>query len=422
MIQLKGSEAINYGKLIYHNRVQLNMTQEELSRGICSISYLSKLENLKVESSNEEVLELLLERLNIDLSQLSSGEETERDLITWYKSIQIRDMISAKKHYSKLKSFFDSNVFMPELTYWFEIICLRYFALLNDHTEMETKLKKLSKLKKNFNIKQQIYLNYFTGIYYCKKKNFELGLQYLNQTEKQFKEENLRDQEIDFHLALTYSHLNKVPLAIYHTRIALEIFNEKSLFHRSIDCQMLIGINMGRVGKFEEAENQYLNIIGLANQLNDAEILGMVYTNLGCLYQQSKLYSKSINSFLESLTYKKEHTINYGNSIYGLVESHLLNNDIKQGLVWIEKGLKKISSCDITTKIKLTKLKMEIKNQLDLATYLEDIAIPYFLETADYVNLCESYEQLADHFSQMFQYKKSSHFYCLSNTIRKTHL
>lgn len=41
------------GKQVFYKRLQQKMTQEELCQGICSVSYLSKIENGKIEASEE---------------------------------------------------------------------------------------------------------------------------------------------------------------------------------------------------------------------------------------------------------------------------------------------------------------------------------------------------------------------------------
>ena len=54
---------MNYqGYLIYRTRIQRNWSQAGLCKGICAVSYLSKIETGKAEPS-EEILQLLMERL-----------------------------------------------------------------------------------------------------------------------------------------------------------------------------------------------------------------------------------------------------------------------------------------------------------------------------------------------------------------------
>ena len=65
---------MNYqGLIIYRTRVQRNWSQAGLCKGICTVSYLSKIETGKAEPS-EEILQLLLNRLDLKIDK-----ETERE-------------------------------------------------------------------------------------------------------------------------------------------------------------------------------------------------------------------------------------------------------------------------------------------------------------------------------------------------------
>lgn len=61
------------GKIICAKRIEKNWNQEELSRGICAVSYLSKIEKGKAEPS-EEIVKQLLERLGITLDTQKEKE------------------------------------------------------------------------------------------------------------------------------------------------------------------------------------------------------------------------------------------------------------------------------------------------------------------------------------------------------------
>ena len=56
---------MNYqGYIIYRERLRRNWSQSGLCKGICTVSYLSKIETGKADPS-EDVLRLLLERLEL---------------------------------------------------------------------------------------------------------------------------------------------------------------------------------------------------------------------------------------------------------------------------------------------------------------------------------------------------------------------
>ena len=62
-----------YGILIHRERLQRNWSQEGLCKGICAVSYLSKIEQGKALPS-EEVLQLLLKRLDISVDAETEDE------------------------------------------------------------------------------------------------------------------------------------------------------------------------------------------------------------------------------------------------------------------------------------------------------------------------------------------------------------
>ena len=61
------------GLIIYRTRIQRNWSQAGLCEGICTVSYLSKIETGKAEPSGE-VLQLLLDRLGLEIDK-----ETEQE-------------------------------------------------------------------------------------------------------------------------------------------------------------------------------------------------------------------------------------------------------------------------------------------------------------------------------------------------------
>lgn len=78
----------NYiGYLIKYNRLKLNYSQEGLCRGICAVSYLSKIEN-GVADPSSEIIEQLFKALNINY---------------------LKDEILLSKYKSMLFNFFDKS-------------------------------------------------------------------------------------------------------------------------------------------------------------------------------------------------------------------------------------------------------------------------------------------------------------------------
>lgn len=99
------------GNHIRHLRKSQKLTQEELASGICSVTYLSKLENHK-ELPSEEILQLLCERLGVELGDiLKTFEDLESDLLEWYRIIELKDQQAASAKREEIQK----NIDKPEL-------------------------------------------------------------------------------------------------------------------------------------------------------------------------------------------------------------------------------------------------------------------------------------------------------------------
>ena len=105
---------MNYqGYIIYRERLGKNWSQAGLCKGICTVSYLSKIETGKAEPS-EEVLRLLLARLELKCDKEIEQEATELAEQGWEflfdgRLDQLNDLLKAKdiEHYRATPAWLD---------------------------------------------------------------------------------------------------------------------------------------------------------------------------------------------------------------------------------------------------------------------------------------------------------------------------
>ncbi|MFY3792430.1 helix-turn-helix domain-containing protein [Ureibacillus sp. MALMAid1270] len=72
------------GDVIRFKRIEQGISQEDLAAGICTNSYLSRIENNHV-TPDEEIYRLLLGKLGADYDQvIYDSVEIENDLDDWY--------------------------------------------------------------------------------------------------------------------------------------------------------------------------------------------------------------------------------------------------------------------------------------------------------------------------------------------------
>ena len=113
------------GFLIRKLRLEKNWSQEGLCKGICAVSYLSKIEQGKAEAS-EEILKALFERLGtdwvIDEKLLSKGKKFIED---WYEAVFSADWDRCSNFLSVFKR---SYSFLENSSFGIDTMLLKIFC------------------------------------------------------------------------------------------------------------------------------------------------------------------------------------------------------------------------------------------------------------------------------------------------------
>src|SRR4051794_15688627 len=97
---------MNVGHLIRAERVRQEMKQVVLAKGICTPSYLSKIERNLIEPS-EEVVTLLFDRLGMDFNKLQKNDH----------KVEIEFEKLLKKSYKEVVTKRDKNFTKQQLDY-----------------------------------------------------------------------------------------------------------------------------------------------------------------------------------------------------------------------------------------------------------------------------------------------------------------
>jgi HTH-type transcriptional regulator, quorum sensing regulator NprR len=410
-----GEAGIDFGKLVFYTRTKKKLTQQELSSGICSITYLSKLENSKI-NANEETVALLLKRLDIDLQDLKHNNHFIIDnLEALYFSIIKRDDSESIDMLKRVNDSLIEEVYSTDLIFYSYLVKLRYYIHRKMKDEATNVLELLNKSKDKLNSHQNAYFTYLQGLYFCTiHLDFTKGLEYFEKIIYFFNDPHQEDPEFFYHLALTYTRTYNTQMAITYVEKALLIFNSKLLFKRSLDCQLLYGVNLGRLNEYEKAIGILTQLTDVAQGTDEKLIFARALHNLGYLYSKLKKYEEAVTYYLKTLDCLDEQSDFHLNAIFEL--STVLKEDdrLDEANEWIEFGLEQYQETRGHTS-KLIQLKV-LKHQIsgstsELIYYLEDTAIPCFLNLKAYNLLSDYYELLGNIYKSMHQYKKSSYYF-----------
>lgn len=337
------------GHIIKSERINQSMKQNTLAKGICSTSYLSKIENNTTVPS-DEVIRLLLKRLKIEIDQVSSEEENKVIALLYelYKTgILSRDknlIRTSLKEFTKRKHYFlQLNNF-----YSYHLFMFRLQLILNEEEDnLQTTYKVLVNIKDDIDDKQKFVINLNLGLYYYLNGNYQKAL---NQLEKSLKFVNKITNEeweiADYYnvLSLTYFKCNEFFNAINYASKSLVYYKDNLLFERAIDNFIVIGISHKRMRKYEEAEKNY-NFAGkLAIDYKLIHYEGVIYQNLGSLHAIQGSHEKAIEFYERSLRSKEKicNTERYLITIFSIIKEYSKQADHEQVLRWCQKGLERI--------------------------------------------------------------------------------
>ncbi|WP_096437998.1 helix-turn-helix transcriptional regulator [Alteribacter populi] len=411
------------GQKIFYFRKLRGLTQDQLAQGICSVPHLSKIEN-DHETPSADMLEHLCKRLDISIKEIDvQGEITSitQELDNWYTLICNRDKKEAKRLFTKLKKQITS-IQDPQVLLKYRIFTLGYQLLIRKMAEAKNQIDELEPFSKKLDSSLAYYYNLFYGLYYCLGEDYLEALYLYKQAEHVRDSLGIEDPEIYYHLALVNMNLHRTYYSINYAEKAAKIYVKSCNYLRSIDCEILLGVNLTRINNFCEAEKHLLNALEASTQLNNKDHISTIYHNLGYLFLMQDQYQKANNYFKKTTEYAKPERYEDNVRTYlCLARTCYKLHDFDHTEHWIEVGL------SIAEKYKLEEflihfnvLKGQVNNDMsqEFETLLKNKAIPYFEEKQLWFNVAKYAEILAEYYTKKSKYKSSSYYYSLVNESR----
>lgn len=412
------------GQRIRSYRKTKGLTQEELAQGICSVSYLSKIEKGDAKSS-EEVINMLCERLGISPEDVDESKILEM-LNEWNVLMTDRRFEEAEDKYPLIVKQM-IGVSDPSLRLRFELFHSRYFMVLEPPLLEETKLKldSITELFDHLSNDLKFYYYMFWGMYYNFIKKYKEALKYLHQAEKQFNQtSNIKDSEaavIYYLLALTYNYLMRITSVTTYSYKALTIFDREYNYSRSADCQILLGISYRRAKHYELAESHLMQALKYSTTFKDNTLSGIIYHNLGYIACCEMDHLKAIDKLEKSLVFKEsQNPAHIANTIYLLAMEHYELGKYDKARDLIQMGLRYIDEKhEIYYHLIIVRYKINKINNDEFVQYLRKTAIPFFEQKGIWEYVATYSELLADIYFEQSHYKKASEYYRVANNARK---
>lgn len=412
----------NIGLLIKMSRIQQNMKQVTLAKGICSTSYLSKIENNQTVPS-DDVIKLLIERLGIDYWSISLEEENQfmnQLLILYKESIIVRN----KDHINKeLPNLFDKNLLFKDEKnfYTYNLVLYRLILILNPNDDKCLILQNtLKHMEDKFDDRQRFLYYFNSGIYDYIQRNFIRALSYFESALRLISSFQIDEWELaDFYNALSLSYLSegKITNTIEYASKSLALFRNNLLFRRALDSYMIVGIAHKKNSNFKYAEESFLLAQKIVNDLNLKDQNGIILHNLGSLAAIQGESVKAIRYFEDSLLNFASDTENYLFTVLAIIMEFSKNNNSVKVIEWCLQGLLIIPENSSTATDPFYHHFNVYLALLDHIEYEEPMisAVNFFEDNKDYIHAHKYSVALGNKFTEKRKYKNASQYFQKAN-------
>ncbi|UOQ45319.1 helix-turn-helix domain-containing protein [Halobacillus salinarum] len=401
------------GRIIKYVRKEKGVTQEWLAEGICSISYLSKVENETLEPSSE-ILDLLGERLGIAQGE-RRGEQRElleKELFHWYHLMKHDQHMKAAQKYIELSSCFPHPIY-TELNDYYDLFRFRFEVAAKQTVMVNAEVHTLMQWHPHWTGDRHYLASKMLGFYYHLTGEHHKALDYFLAAEQQTDRtiDNV-DPELFYYLAVTYLEIGLPLKAISNVQESLQLYHEALNEKAVLKCKLLLAESFHAIGDHEEAHKTVKKILALQDKKEHAEIAGKAYLLSGTIAVRKGNAKLALDSFYQALTYLEASIGETAAVYYGLARAHYELGEEEQAISCIQHAFQETS--DTKQHYRLYMLHASVTNTADTLACMNKLEyeiLPYFLARGDREDYLRGMEMLAEIFLEKEEYRKSAMVY-----------
>ncbi|MFJ7934058.1 helix-turn-helix domain-containing protein [Sporosarcina sp. NPDC096371] len=402
------------GEIIKFYRQQTGLTQEQLGNGICTVSYISKIEREQT-SYSAEIIELLAKRLKIDIEkEIECWEGMRKLLDRWHNSMimcRTKDMEEIKKEVEEIP-FISSSRYSTI----YQSLLARYYLEVKELNKAHVILRNLEKGYGDLTPFEKSLLRHIWGLYYLDNYNYESTEKY-HKALTALKEINpavYGNPEYFHDLAGAYHWIGSKTAAYIHAEKALKHFKETNNYIAAVKSKaiMLLQIGSSPNTDFQELIDLYNDLIRDSETFNIPDIKKALLNNVAYQYYGRKDYANANKYFNELLSMTNKQATSYPLRLYSYLlnasEGELLSRTVM--MTKVQEGMEIATKFDNSLhKILLQILAYSIDGQHEqYYEFLESTALPYF-QSSEHASLKKGYsERLYNYYMEMEQYEKAA--------------
>lgn len=367
------------GKIVKFYREKYNLTQEQLGKGICSFTHISKIECNQTTFATE-IIALLSERLGINMEiEVKKLLRVKHQIFKLHEAIIMQLFKDMTRINGELEQ--EELIQISEYFFMYQLLRARYLLMHNKCQEAHKIIKKIQKIENKLTSFESNLLKHVLGIYYLEKQEYVTAI----ETLKTIQIQNYNNPEYYYHLAIAYHTIQSPVLAYYYAEKSHHFFNDMNNYLRVIDAEMLMIIQVEDDDGNEEILNRYKKLIKSCELCNVPERKAKVLHNLAAEYYRRKDYKQASEFYKESMSLKNLDSPVYLLSLEGYIRSsfdgNLIAND--QLIQLAEDGLTIAIRIKHLLYIHLFKLLLNLLKfkEKEYHQYLINKALPMFIKS-----------------------------------------
>ncbi|REE78570.1 helix-turn-helix protein [Paenibacillus taihuensis] len=308
---------MHVGKIIRFYREKAGMTQDQLGRGICSDTHVSKIERGSTDVS-PEVITLLADRLGIQIElELQHLAEIKKRLHAWHEAIMLLlydDMEAIKEELEK-----ESLIQISDYKTLYKLLQGRYYLVHRKLGNAHGIIKEMERTKSKLPHYESNLLLHITGIYLYYTQDYFKAIETLNR----INEEEYNNPEYYYYLAMSYHWLESRMMAYYYSEKALRHFKDTHNFLKSIDAEMLMLLQIiyDDNRNYQAIASRFENIIKSCDLCQAPQLKRIAVHNLGFLYHENKAYELAGKYYQETMELSEPKSALYLLSFEGYIRS-----------------------------------------------------------------------------------------------------
>lgn len=409
-----------FGQQIRLLRTKQKIKQLELAQGICSVSYLSKVENDSILPS-EDIKRLLLERLGVNPNIDSTEGRILSELEQWNQAIIKNESEKAEELYNQIQSLI-SPFLKKEQLIKFYIYSIHYFVMKRDFDKADEMINEANEYSTSFSLDDKYFFERYVGNFYYYQRRFKEALGHLLESEKLLPQ-NLIDvndkAQLYYSITMSACNVDQFHLGIAYSEKALEAYRSSYNLKRCVECHVFLGIANTRVSNITEALKQYKKAEQLAKSINFTDMYYSISNNLGQLYaiigDSDKAFEYYIDCYQNLDNYPHEYR---AETIVCIVELYFKLNQMEDVKEWIQTGLSFVKENleDPTEYIAILNLFNHLcNNEIDqIEEKMKTQVIQYFKKQQRLFMLSHILKIIADYEFENANYKNAAYYYDLS--------